>query len=816
MSSFLLIGIGSTGLSMLEQVEQFVYEFTRQNKPGPNVELMYLETDLEKKPVRTASGKTSITQIPLSLGDNAVDIRQLKATEHIDSSWIPESTDVLKNLNGAGGMPTYGRLALWGGDNYKKLKNEIQRKYADISGDDKTQIIILGSLTGGTGSGLCVDVPYLVRDVTRNSNVTAIFLLPDGKSFGMNKSLHENSHSAMSALDYYYKNTYKTTFPDNVTIEDERAPYGLVQYLSQDFSSAKASIASLDELIRVAGVIVGMNILGTGSKQATFSQVIGSRRVDRGGAGTMGNNISNGFLMIQFPKAQLEEILSLSVARELLSDLINPTDYIDRLGNKKNILGDEVLIKNEIYVKAEQILKACSDAIDSLTTPKGTTIKEAISGDAESLINKDFEQPSGKRFLYDLFSSKSAGNYYEQVFNNGASVRNILVESIQDYIKELTDSRKNLTVTKLGIETFGAYLKKIIGFYEERYGISGESATWDGVLQKHIEALLSEMQVFKLALMSNKYAQYILSHLLDLVKVHCSVEILKAVVEHLGKPDSELLSSEGKRLPNLKSVERRIALIQTLIDGDGDDMNYTLNRRENELVKSLDTFASCFKMVYRTGARASDLIEAKSNYLKDDSQRITHAKLTGTKLIWDFFEDDANSVYSNVVQNCVDEIKMLNLFANTSLESILREAKLREDRNLSGIITILNSPVEIISQQIPAMVKLKDGVYSFGQDPNSKLVLLSSDHKKYAPLFPNCNFSSTSSNVTDLSSLQNTIILYQEYGFMGDVTGETFNPLVHIGQMDDTRTYLNRAIQKENYCSRKVAYLSEEQYKQYL
>jgi len=816
MSSFLLIGIGSTGLSMLEQVEQFVYEFTRENKPGSNVELMYLETDLEKKPVRTASGKTSITQIPLSLGSNAVDIRQLKNTKHIDSSWIPESTDVLKNLNGAGGMPTYGRLALWGGDNYKKLKNEIQRKYANISGDDKTQIIILGSLTGGTGSGLCVDVPYLVRDITANSNVSAIFLLPDGKSFGMNKSLHENSHSAMSALDYYYQNTYKTTFPDNVTIEDERAPYGLVQYLSQDFSSAKASIASLDELIRVAGVIVGMSILGTGSKKATFTQVIGSRRVDRGGAGTMGNNITNGFLMIQFPKAQLEELLSLSVAGELLSDLINPTNYIDRLGNKKNILGDEVLIKNEVHVKAEQILKACSDAINSITTPKGTTIKESISDDAISLINKDFEQASGKRFLYDLFSSKSAGNYYEQVSNNGALVRDIIVESLEAYVKELTDSRKNLSVTKLGIETFGSYLKKVISFYDDRYGISGENATWDGVLAKHIEALLSEMPTFKLALMSKKYGQYILSHLLDLVKIHCSVEILRLVVDHLGKPESELYSSNESRLPNLNSVEKRIALIQTLIDGDGDEMNYTLNRRVNELTKSLDSFASCFKMVYRTGDRKSDLSEAKSSYLKDDSQRITHFKLAGQKMIWDFFMDNPNSVYSAVVQNSVNEIKKLNLFANTSLDSILDDAKSREDYNLNEIISILNSPVEIISQKIPAMVKLKDGVYSFGEDPNSKLVLLSSDHKKYAPLFPNCNFSPTSSNITDLSSLQNTIILYQEYGYMGDVNGDTFNPLKHMGQMDDTRLYLNQAIKKESYLSRKVAYLSEEKFKKYL
>ena len=263
MASTLVVGIGSTGLAVIEQAEQFIYEFTGKNKPGNNVECIYLETDTKRLPRRTASGKTTITQVDLSLGSNAVDITQLKNNKRLDASWIPESNEVLKNLNGAGGMPSYGRLALWGSTNYSKFKSEVQAKYQKINGDKESVILVVGSLTGGTGAGLCVDVAYLLRDITKNSNINALFLLPHGESFGTNKSLHENSLSAVAAIDYYSRNKYSTKFPDDVTIADERSPFSLVQYLSQDFNGAKASISTLDELIRVAGVITGLHYMDT-------------------------------------------------------------------------------------------------------------------------------------------------------------------------------------------------------------------------------------------------------------------------------------------------------------------------------------------------------------------------------------------------------------------------------------------------------------------------------------------------------------------------------------------------------------------------
>jgi len=139
------------------------------------VEYIYIETDESKLPRKTALGKCDIEQIDLNLKNAEVFVNQLRADINLESDWVPNALSILKGKAGAGGSPSFGRLAVWGHANYLKLRKVIQKKYQDISGGDNTQILIVGSLTGGTGSGICVDVAYLVREVTKNSNVNGLF-----------------------------------------------------------------------------------------------------------------------------------------------------------------------------------------------------------------------------------------------------------------------------------------------------------------------------------------------------------------------------------------------------------------------------------------------------------------------------------------------------------------------------------------------------------------------------------------------------------------------------------------------------------------
>lgn len=183
----LLIGIGSSGLYVLEQVQNFYYENTGKNKPN-YVEYLYIETNKDNEPGITAL-PSEIKRVYTSLADMKVMIRELK--EKFPSiEWLPPEDYVLQAGMGAGGLPACGRLALWGtnteGNNLKNVLDAIQGMYNKVSGPGARDsdgsmpaVFITGSVTGGTGSGIFIDLAYLVRRIIPNiKELFSLILLP--------------------------------------------------------------------------------------------------------------------------------------------------------------------------------------------------------------------------------------------------------------------------------------------------------------------------------------------------------------------------------------------------------------------------------------------------------------------------------------------------------------------------------------------------------------------------------------------------------------------------------------------------------------
>lgn len=82
----ILIGIGSSGLHVLEQVQNFFFESTGKNKPDW-VEYLYIETDKENLPTVTALDN-SIGRVYISLDQMQIMIRELKAKPYT-TDWLP-------------------------------------------------------------------------------------------------------------------------------------------------------------------------------------------------------------------------------------------------------------------------------------------------------------------------------------------------------------------------------------------------------------------------------------------------------------------------------------------------------------------------------------------------------------------------------------------------------------------------------------------------------------------------------------------------------------------------------------------------------
>jgi hypothetical protein len=816
MASTLIIGIGSTGLNIIEEAQQFHYEFTGKNKPGNNVEYLYLETNLQAKSKKTASGLSNIELVGLSLGQNAVDITRLKENKNIDSTWLPEATSILQAEDGAGSMPSYGRLSLWGAANYSRLKEVIIEKYQRIGGNQDTQILVVGSLTGGTGSGLCVDIAYLLKDITNNTNINAVFLLPGGNDFGANKALFENSFSALTSIFHYTQpeNPYNVNWPDGSSTESLGPPYQYCQFLSLDFTGAQHSIKSLNELVRVAGMNVCLQILDSEKPIPLFNNLISARRVDSTGNDRIKNIISGGFLMVQYPKAQLEEILAIKLSAELLKQLIDNTQFVDKHGNKKNIQGETPKIKNEARVKLEDIINNSFLTIDSITSLNGGTLISSLKNDAEKVLKKTHGKDSDKKFVFDLFSTKQNGNYFEIVKDNNSLIKDSFINEIEKFVSEISSQYKNFNLVKIVVQELRDYIGKIISFYERDYKLKGKDEEWDGLIGKTIDLIFDDMSSYGLIGKKKDYLEYSFIELLNMTKIHTCIPVLKKLEQDLASSLNSIKSSSGVILPSEKSLNDIIDKIDYVVNREGDVDNYTFNRRNNELGNVLERFSSCFKVVYTSGSKDTEINQAYDRYIQDSSGKMKFFDIILSDNIYNYFTKTNVEYYTDFVSNSIRFVKNKNLFNNASLDSIINGMNNDTNEN-QALLSLFRSQPAVIKNKIPAMIKLGDGRYSFGQDACAKLCVLTSDHNKYSHLFPSYQITPTQSNTVDIPSLKETIIFYQEYGYMGDGNDQHFNPLKHISYMDEVKTYLKSTLTEE-FKKKKVPYLSIEQFKKYL
>ena len=516
--------------------------------------------------------------------------------------------------------------------------------------------------------------------------------------------------------------------------------------------------------------------------------------------------------MVQFPKAQLEELLAIQVGSELLETLIDSTEFIDKFGNKKDINGEKTNIKNIARIKFEEVVQTGLLRVDSITSSTGNILPKSLNEEVEKILKNTHGKVSDNRFLSDLFSTKQSGNYFELIKNNSKKIKDTLIDEIHHIVSEVTDQYKNLHITKIVLKEIRSYIPQVIKFYKKQYNISGADADWDGLLQKTIDQIISSGSSYNIINQKQEYLEFALHSIAEMAKIHVLVSILPKIQEGLLVPGAPIKSIKYE-LPNEKRIDGMINETQMILHGDGEEGSYTLKRRKNELNMILDRFSSCFKMVYAKDSKEEDIKEAYNNYISDQINKIEFNDLFASDNIWSYLNKQED-LYTDCITNSTTFIKEKKFFSGTTLHDILMNTRPNTVEN-KDLLSFFNQPVHNIKDNVPGMVKLKEGSFAFGHDPSAKLYVLSNDHLKYNVRFTDYHVSINNTNTVDLPSLSEALIFYQEYGFMGDDADPHFNPIKHLGFIQDVKDHVKRKL-NEKFIKEKIPYLSGEQIKIYL
>lgn len=817
MASVLVIGVGSTGLSAIEYAQQYYYEFTKQNSPT-NTAFMFLETDENRKPKVVSNGKTEIKSCYICPENIKATLKGWQSKY----SWMPSKADDLNKHAGAT-HPAYGRVALWSEEH--NVRNMIAKLYNDIGGSPSTNIYIVGSLTGGTGTGTFIDIAYIARDVTKNGKIFGMFMLPDEKNVGDETKCrsYENAFSSLKSIDMFSKSNggknFVRTMPGGTEIDLGERPYYNVEFFTQDFANANASIPELSTLVQSVGFNLVLRLLDVNNQGAPFQSIVSAKWKDY--QQENGFFTSIGFNVFLYPESMLEEYLTTTlIHKNILNRWADTENYIDKHGTICSIQSVLPNLKSNADNFVQYAIEESIEKCQAQSTLGHITFGVAINKEIDTITNKNYKAPSEDDYISRLFSSDSpVPKLYSAIHGQAMDLRNELTRKIAKYVDEESTRYQNLEIVKSLIEYIGESIENVINDWNKRFKIDGTAAKWNKTLQNVLTDRFKDSAVYSILLSKRALYYEALMGVAKICYFNEFMPMLKDINDSLlsRKQAKEIATPDGVILPSINYFRLISSKVRTLLSQKEEN---SLVARENELKGQLaDNKNKQIYYLYQSGSFDSDVQLAMGKYY-NQSKKLEYSEISNDEL-WQFlYSNEVEQIKSTMISRGLSFIQDLKLFNDNDVVNIMKNLP-KEHPAHDKVSHILKGDVDNMVKDVPAMVHLvKDEMFHKYEDcfklilvsalseDNERCIVKSMDEttRKY--------FSTTSSNFILLPSMKNTVVVYQEYNYLGseDNAGKVFNPLIHIAYQEQVRQQIKKKIESGNFDeSIRLAYLTKDE-----
>ena len=239
-----VVGLGSTGTEVCDLLAKRLEDEFGSLDQVPWVQFQCFETDAAKSGLMSQRGKL----MPLTISKNEyqamlADPTSLESVLHFSQYWDTETLRHIDDVSaGVGNIRMAGRLAFFHPNNFQVIERTLptavshlvnlsaleaaekrgplqgghnppiqfqaDNNTGGIIGNKSVVIIVVGTLCGGTASGLCVDMGYYLKDKCgSNAHVISLFTLPHPELSSPIKSTAErlkaNSFAALRELHHF-------------------------------------------------------------------------------------------------------------------------------------------------------------------------------------------------------------------------------------------------------------------------------------------------------------------------------------------------------------------------------------------------------------------------------------------------------------------------------------------------------------------------------------------------------------------------------------------------------------------------------------
>jgi serine/threonine protein kinase len=244
----LVVAVGQTGLAVLKRLRQLIRDRFGGPDALPTIRYLYLDTDPEAV-AAAAQGPDALAPRELVLAklNRPAYYLQESPAPNVEN-WMP--TGLLyrlpKNPGPAAGVRAYGRLALC--DHYRVIAQRIRQEIETFLTDEpldrtaertglglrtnRLRAYVLAGLAGGTGSGMAIDLAYVLKHELRGvgyrkPEAVGLLLVPPADKAAPRSVALANTCAALAEIQHFAEgNRYQVKFDGNeAPILDPEPPF---------------------------------------------------------------------------------------------------------------------------------------------------------------------------------------------------------------------------------------------------------------------------------------------------------------------------------------------------------------------------------------------------------------------------------------------------------------------------------------------------------------------------------------------------------------------------------------------------------------
>ncbi len=345
----ILIGVGGTGNEVLARVRRLVEETYGSLKNFPIISFLVIDTDKEYKLNNPGAGGTPFKDnekyFAKVSGNEVENIMSNMGNFPWIESWFPNELE--RNMTaleaGAGQIRACGRFAFF--CNYHKIKQSFNAACDRVKGHDNfmldkynvkvnsnsVNVFITGSISGGTGSGMLIDIGYAVRKWLQgqaSSTTTAIVPMPNAfAGINVGDRVVANGYAALMELSYFsdYRTEYAVQFSAGLIdeIRDKRPPFDFTYLVGTRNGETEFPLDQIREMIG-QNIFLDLTSDFAPHKRSIRDNIKGSwAQQDPGGRGYSKQFMSFGLSTIEIPIAQIRTSLSNRLAADFVTWWLN-------------------------------------------------------------------------------------------------------------------------------------------------------------------------------------------------------------------------------------------------------------------------------------------------------------------------------------------------------------------------------------------------------------------------------------------------------------------------------------------------------------